>query len=366
MSKFPISNRLLLKIDGLDSTMKKIKFGLLVPQGWKLDLPPELSSADQFDSIKRMARDAEALGYDSIWLYDHFHTIPRIEPAPVFECWATLSALAMCTEKIGLGQLVTCNSYRNPALLAKQASVLDVISGGRLLFGIGAGWYEHEYLGFGFDFPEPSVRVAMLDEAVQIIKKLWTEQRVNFEGKYYSLRGGINYPKPLQKPHPPILIGGGGEKLTLKVVAKHADIYNWWGGGALATAEETVDAFKRKLEILKRYCKTLGKDFEKIEKSFSTDVILAEDEEGARSMVKRLIRERKAVGRYRGGDKWKPISAEEYVREKLVGTPEQCIDRLERFVDLGTTYFIFYFPLAIETESHRLFAEKVIPEFKTR
>lgn len=324
---------------------KKIKFGFIVPQGWKLDLPKDLSPDNQFGLIKKMANHAENLDYDSIWLYDHFHTVPRIELASVFECWTTLSALAMETKKIGLGQIVTCNSYRKPALLAKMASVLDVISGGRLLFGIGAGWYEHEYHGYGFEFPKPSIRIGMLDEAVQITKKMWTEEKVDFNGKYYNMKNAINYPKPLQKPHPPILIGGGGEKLTLRTVAKYADIYNWWSHG-------TVEDFKIKLDVLKRHCEEIGRDYGEIEKSYSTDVIIGESEKEVQSLVKELIR-----------DGW---TSQGELKEKLVGTPEQCIEQLKRFVKIGTTYFIFYFAHALETRSYELFAKEVIPEFMDR
>ena len=250
----------------------------------------------------------------------------------------------METEKIKLGQIVTCNSYRNPALLGKMASILDVISGGRLLFGIGAGWYEHEYMGYGFDFPKASVRIGMLDEAVQIIKKMWTEEKVDFKGKYYNMKNAVNYPKPLQKPHPPILIGGGGEKLTLRIVAKYADIYNWWSWGDVN--------FKTKLDVLKRHCKEIGREYEEIEKSYSNDVIIGESEKEVQSLTKELVE-----------DRW--ISKEE-LKFKLVGTPEQCIEQLERLVELGTTYFILYFARALDTRSYELFAKEVIPEFKDR
>jgi F420-dependent oxidoreductase-like protein len=324
---------------------KKIKFGFIVPSGERLDLPKDLSPDEQFGLIKKTAKDAETLNYDSIWLTDHFHpTQPRVELTSVFECWTTLSALAMETKNVKLGQIVSCNSYRNPALLAKMASVLDVISGGRLLFGIGAGWYEQEYLGYGFEFPKPSVRIGMLDEAVQIIKKMWTEEKVDFNGKYYIMKNGINYPKPLQKPHPPILIGGGGEKLTLRVVAKYADIYNWWGLWS-------VEDFKTKLEALMRHCEEIGRDYGEIEKSCSTGVIIGESEKEIRSMVKELIR-----------DGW---TIKEGLKEKqLIGTPEQCVEQLKRFVEVGTTYFIFHVARALETRSYELFAKEVIPEFK--
>jgi F420-dependent oxidoreductase-like protein len=324
---------------------RKIKFGFIVPSGERLDLPKDLPPDEQFDLIKKTAKDAETLNYDSIWLTDHFHTThPGAELAPVFECWTTLSALAAETENIKLGQIVSCNSYRNPALLAKMASVLDVISGGRLLFGIGAGWYEHEYWGYGFEFLKPSVRIGMLDEAVQIIKKMWTEEKVDFKGKYYNMENAINYPKPLQKPHPPILIGGGGEKLTLRVVAKHANIYNWWGNWLL-------EDFKTKLEVLKRHCEEIGRDYGEIEKSCSTDVIIGESEKEIQSIVRELVK-----------DGWD--IKEESRENQLIGTPEQCVEQLKRFVEVGTTYFIFHFARGLETRSYELFAKEVIPEFR--
>jgi F420-dependent oxidoreductase-like protein len=326
---------------------KKIKFGFIVPSGERLDLPKDLSPDEQFGLIRKTAKDAETLNYDSIWLTDHFQTTQlQMELAPVFECWTTLSALAMETKNVKLGQIVSCNSYRSPALLAKMASVLDVISGGRLLFGIGAGWYEQEYRGYGFGFPKPSVRIGMLDEAVQIVKKMWTEKKVDFDGKYYTMKNGISYPKPLQKPHPPILIGGGGEKLTLRVVAKYADIYNWWGPGP-------VEDFKTKLEALKHHCKEIGRDYGEIEKSYSTDVIIGESKNEVQSVVKEMI-----------CDGW--IMKEELKERQLIGTPEECIQQLKRFVEAGTTYFIFHFARALETSSYKLFARKVIPEFKDR
>jgi alkanesulfonate monooxygenase SsuD/methylene tetrahydromethanopterin reductase-like flavin-dependent oxidoreductase (luciferase family) len=251
--------------------------------------------------------------------------------------------LTIETEKIGLGQIVTCNSYRNPALLAKMASVLDVISGGRLIFGIGAGWYEPEYRGYGYDFPKAPVRIAMLDEAVKIIKRMWAEERVDFEGKYYRLRDCINYPKPLQKPRPPILIGGGGEKLLLRVVAKHADIYNWWGSG-------TVGDFRRKLEVLKGYCREIGRDFGEIEKSYSADVIIGETEKEIQALVEDLIR-----------DGW---SIKESRETWLIGTPEQCAEQLRGYIKAGATYFILHFARGLETRSYELFAREVIPEVK--
>ena len=256
-----------------------------------------------------------------------------------------------------LGQIVTCNSYRNPSLLAKHASILDVISGGRLILGIGAGWYEHEYLGYGFDFPSAAKRIGMLDEAVEIIKLMWTKPAVNFDGKYYKLRGAINYPKPIQKPRPPILIGGGGEKLTLRVVAKHADIYNLGGG--------TPEVFERKVRILREHCASVKRDPNEIQLSFHTDMIIAETEAEVQKLVQELIKE----GRnreYLGKGRWEPIPEKQFLSGNIIGTPEQCAEQLKKFVDLGMTYFIPYFHKTVERETHKLFAKEVIPLIKSQ
>jgi F420-dependent oxidoreductase-like protein len=336
--------------------MRGIKFGLTVPQGWKLDLPEQLSPAEQFKIIVKTTKDAERLGYDSIWLYDHFHTIPKIEKRSVFECWMTLSALAEKTEGVKLGQIVTCNSYRNPSLLAKHASILDVISGGRLILGVGAGWYEHEYLGYGYNFPGAAERIRMLGEAVEIIKLMWTEPVVNFNGRYYKLQGAINYPKPLQKPRPPILIGGGGEKLTLRIVAKHADIYNF---GAWS-----LEDFERKVQILKEHCASVGRNPDEIELSIHGDVIIAETEAEVQEFVQELIDEG-MNRRYRGKGLWEPVSREEFFWGKIIGTPAQCAEQIKKFMKLGATYFIPYFYKTVERETHKLFAEEVIPLVKS-
>ncbi len=332
--------------------MTKIKFGVCVPTGNYLDLGDDPSPERQFNLIKGMARDAEDLGYDSIWLVDHLHTMRRIEPSPVFECWTTLAALAMCTERVKLGQLVTCNAYRNPALLAKITSMVDIISGGRLILGIGAGWYEHEHRGFGYDFPGAGERVARLGEALQIIKRMWTESKVDFSGKYYKLQGGINYPKPLQKPHPPILVGGGGEKLTLRLAAEHADIYNWRGG--------PIEPYARKLEVLRQHCRDVGRDYGEIEKSYFTEVIVAETEKEVGSYVDSLF-DQGFNREYIGKDRWVPMPREKYLAERIIGTPEQCAEQIGRITALGATHLMFYFPMSLETRPYRLFAKKVMP-----
>src|SRR5947209_3879417 len=186
-----------------------MKYGLLVPQGWRMDLVGISDPVDAYETMTRVGQEAEALGFDSIWLFDHFHTVPMATQEPTFECWMSTAALARDTKRVRIGQLVTCNNYRNPALLAKMASTVDVLSHGRLDFGIGAGWKGDEYLAYGYDFPDAPTRLRQLREAVQIILAMWTQQEASFEGKYYQIHGAINQPKGVQKPHIPLLIGGG-------------------------------------------------------------------------------------------------------------------------------------------------------------
>src|SRR6476619_276740 len=172
-----------------------VKFGVLVPQGWHLDIVDIPDPAEKFGAMVRVAKEAERLGFDSVWVYDHFHTVPTPEMETNFECWMSTAALARETSRVRIGQLVTCNNYRPPALLAKMASTVDVLSHGRLDFGIGAGWYQEEYEAYGYPYPDGPERLRMLDEALQVIRAMWTEPYANFEGKYYQLHGAINEPK---------------------------------------------------------------------------------------------------------------------------------------------------------------------------
>ena len=206
-----------------------IVFGAFMPQGWKMELASIDGAAAKWAKAVEIAQLAEELGYDSIWVYDHFHNVPRPAHEAVFECWTTIAAISQLTSRIRLGQMVGCNSYRNPGLLAKITSTIDVISGGRLDWGIGAGWYENEYRGYGFEFPTPKDRIGMLRETVEIVKSMWTQPETTYNGEYYELSRANCDPKPLQDPHPPVWIGGGGEQLTLRVVARHADCSNFGG-----------------------------------------------------------------------------------------------------------------------------------------
>ena len=221
-----------------------MKIGGFVPQGWRMDLNG-IPLEQQWNTIVESAKKLENLNYESVWVYDHFHTVPKPTQDPTYECWTLMSALSQTTSKVRLGQMCTCNSYRNPAYLTKVASNIDVMSGGRLEYAIGAGWYDHEYKAYGYEYPSDGERLKMLEESLIIYKLMTTEETPEFQGKYYSISGAINQPKPIQKPYPPLWVCGGGEKVTLKLLAKYGDYGNW---------DVDVDGFKHKSEILKQHC----------------------------------------------------------------------------------------------------------------
>ncbi|GER84418.1 hypothetical protein KTAU_30540 [Thermogemmatispora aurantia] len=186
---------------------------MIVPQGWRLDLVAVSDPVEAYEAMTRVAREAETLGFRSIWLYNHFHTIPVPTQEVTFEAWMSTAALARDTQHVRIGQIVICNSYRYPALLAKMASTVDVLSHGRLILGIGAGWYEQEYRAYGYEFPSTAERLARLGEALQVLRAMWTQEEAYFEGRYYQVRGAINQPKGVQRPPIPILIGGWQESI---------------------------------------------------------------------------------------------------------------------------------------------------------
>src|ERR671916_1727385 len=254
----------------------KLQFGLTIPQGWRsgdLPLEKENNPAKQYEFSKSIAITANNLGFDSLYAYDHFipHYKDEVEKN-IFECFTLLSAIAAITDKIKIGQIVACNSYRNPALLAKMLSTLDVISNGRAELGIGAGWYEQEYIAYGYDFPSNVIRIKQLDESLNIIKAMWTKKRSSFEGNYFKVKDVICNPKPIQNPYPTIMVGGEGEKYMLKVVAKHADRYNLFFG--------SPQEMKRKISILKDYCKSAaGKSHDDMQFSVVLPCIIRESEE---------------------------------------------------------------------------------------
>jgi F420-dependent oxidoreductase-like protein len=312
---------------------KKVSLGVFLPfyvfQGRAL-------SASLFTRIRDVALECERLGYHSLWLDDHLMYGNR----PILECWSTLAALSAVTTRIRLGTMVTCASFRNPALLAKIAATVDVISGGRLEFGIGAGVQKAEHRAYGFPFSAAGVRIERMKEAMEIIKKLWTEEKASYAGKHYSVKDAVCEPKPLQKPHPPITIGGSGEKLMLKVTAQHADRYDW---GYVPSLE----LYKNKLKVLESHCSTVGRDFQEIEKSCwpGGQVVIARNRGELREKILR--------------EKPKSVALEDFERTSLIGTPDECMGKLQPYVDLGVTHFMLFFGDLPNLSSLRLFAETV-------
>ncbi len=320
--------------------MTPLIFGAFFPQGWKMELSSVEGAENKWQTALEIAELIEELGYDSIWLYDHFHNVPRPAHEAVFECWMTAAALSQATSRIRIGQMVGCNSYRSPAVLAKMTSTFDVISGGRLDWGIGAGWYENEYKGYGFEFPAPKVRIGMLREAVEIVRSMWTEPETTYAGEHYQLQRAHCDPKPLQKPHPPIWIGGGGEQLTLRVVARLADVSNFGG---------KPHEWAHKAEVLKGHCKDVGRDYDEIRKTISGEMMIRETEAEIDAIGTRSL--------------WgEPL--ESWKAGNLVGTPEQVAEKIQAYVDLGCTGFVPWCADYPSTETLQLFAEKVMPEFR--
>jgi len=316
------------------------KFGVITPQGWRLDLLSIKDPIEKYEQMTRFAQELERLKYDSVWLYDHFHTVPTQELETTFECWISTAALARDTTTIHIGQMVTCNNYRNPALLAKMASTVDVLSHGRLDFGIGAGWYEEEFKAFGYDFPDGPERLRMLDEALQIIHAMWRDPYATFEGKYYQVRGAINEPKGVQKPHIPIWVGGSGERVTLKLVAKHGDACN--------ISAPTPDEYRRKLDILKGHCDTVGSDYDRLIKSAHVFMSLVGENEDPEEVT--------APFRARQG--W---SLDEYRQRVFVGSPAQVVEHLSAINQAGIDYFVVYFSNDLtRLDTIQLFADEVM------
>ena len=306
----------------------KVKFGVRIHQG-----------GYSFDELKRIWTEADRLGYHSATLYDLLNV-------PTLECWTTLSALAAVTERIRLTPLTLANPYRPPALLAKMASTLDVISGGRMELGIGAGGDRGDHLASGYEFPSTPTRTRMLDEAVEVIKRLWTEPSVDFSGRYYSLKGATNDPKPVQQPRPPVLIGGRGESYVLRSVAKHADYCNWG-------FDMTLEEHQAKLRVLEQHCQAVGRSPADIQVTHNTRVVIAENQ----SHFDRLV----ADGAQNSG--MSPADYRQSLGRAVAGTPQQCIQRIEEYVAGGIRYFFLLFPDPIPTENLTLFAEEVMPHF---
>ncbi len=321
-----------------------VRFGVFVPQGWRQDLVGIGDPVAQYEAMTAVAKAADALpAIDSIWVYDHFLTVPTITLETTFECWTITGGLARDTQRVRVGQMVTCNSYRNPALLAKMASTVDVMSHGRLNFGLGAGWYEAEYKAFGFEYPEVKTRMAMFREACEVITQMWTQERASFAGTYYTIADVINQPKGVQKPYPSFWIGGGGEQVTLKLVAKYGNACNTFGD---------PDSLRHKFAVLRQHCESVERDYDEIIRSTNMNVVIVKPGEDPEKATERI---RKPLG----------LSFEDLSNMSMVGTPDQIAAQARSKVAAGVNYVIFYVNgVAYDHEPLHLLAEQVIPRIQ--
>ena len=322
-----------------------VQFGTFAPQGWRLELRGIEGGAKQWATTKRVAQDLERIGWDSLWLYDHFHTVPRTEIEPTFECWTTMAALAEATSKIRLGQLVTCSLYRNPAYLAKVSSCIDVISGGRVDVGIGAGWKQEEFDAYGYEFPRIRERLDRMADTGKILKAMWREQRATVAGKYLAVREAVNEPKPLQKPGPPLWIGAQGEKVALRIVAEVADGWNHNRG---------PDVFEAKLGILHQHCERAGRDPKTMRISVERTCAIFHDDGERQAYIKKH---------------WptaKPERISAFLDEGCVGTPDHVTDQLRFFIDRGAELVILWFQDLADVGSGDSHAERFMREIAPR
>jgi F420-dependent oxidoreductase-like protein len=318
-----------------------LRFGAFVPQGWKLEYTG-WGAAQAWARSVELAGIAERAGYDHLWVYDHVETVPRREPTHCFEAFTMLAALSQVTSTAELGQLVTCSSYRNAGLLAKEAACIDVFSGGRLILGLGAGWYGREYEAYGYEYLPDRERLAVLEETITVIPRLWSEETVTFEGAHLRFDGAFSDPKPLRTPRPPLWIGGGGEKVTLRIAAEHADATNWQVG---------LDQFVHKSKVLEEHCSRIGRDFGSIVRTHGPDCRLFDTERDLRAWLD-------SPG---GGQLWGRTPHEEYLRDNFVGTPERVAEQVQGYVDAGCREFVLWFRDFPSSESLERFTAEVVP-----
>lgn len=326
-----------------------MRFGLFIPQGWRFDLTG-IAPADQWGVMRDLVQHADAgTAWESVWVYDHFHTTPEPSEEATHEAWTLMAAFAAASSRVRLGQMCTCMAYRNPAYLAKVAATIDVVSGGRVEMGIGAGWYEHEWRAYGYGFPRAGERIAMLDEGVQIMKQAWETGEATLDGKHYQVDGARVYPQPLQDGGIPFWIAGGGEKKTLRIAARYAQYTNFDG---------TPEGFTHKSAILAEHCREVGTDFGAITRSANYNVVIGRTQTDVDAKLDRIDEHHRAS--------LSPEKAAESDRSfrsgPLVGTPEQVVTTLRELEGLGMTYAITYFAdAAYDRSSIELFETEVIP-----
>jgi F420-dependent oxidoreductase-like protein len=326
-----------------------MRFGLFIPQGWRLDLVG-IPVEEHWPVMRDLAGYADNTAWDSLWVYDHFHTVPVPIAEATHEAWSLMSAYAATTSRIKLGQMCTAMSYRNPVYLAKVAATADIISGGRVQMGIGGGWYEHEWRAYGYGFPSAGARLARLEEGVRIMRDAWRDGVVSFTGKHYQVDGAIVEPKPLQDNGLPLWIAGGGEKVTLRIAAKYAQYTNF---------TSAPDGFAHKSQVLAEHCRDVGTDYDAIVRSANFNAVLGESEAEVADRIARVRDRQVAKAEAAAVD---AMLSTVTAPESASGTPEQVIEKLTKMHELGCEYAILYFPeAAYDRSGIELFEQKVIP-----
>ncbi|MCH1883119.1 LLM class F420-dependent oxidoreductase [Agrococcus sp. ARC_14] len=332
-------------------TADALRFGLFIPQGWRLDLVG-IDPAEQWQRMLEVAKAADAGPWDSVWVYDHFHTTPQPTAEATHEAWSLMAALAASTDRVRLGQMCTCIGYRNPAYLAKVAATVDVISGGRVEFGIGAGWYEHEWRAYGYGFPGVGERISALRDGVQIIQRLWADGEASVESETFTVDGAICRPQPLQlgrdgRPRIPTWIAGGGEKRTLRYAAKWADATNFGG---------SPEQFARKRDILREHLDREGRDPAEVRLTSNLNIVVRETEAEALRVVDEVnARADSAMPAAHAGTGFSTKGA-------VVGTPQQVLDHVGALREAGLGTLISYMPdVAYDRTGMELYEREVIP-----
>lgn len=294
-----------------------------------------------WDEVVAFAQAAERLGFDGLWAIDHLVGVPDAS-VPIFEGWTAITALAAATTKIGLGHQVLCVGFRHPSIVAKMAATLDHASAGRFTLGLGAGWNEEEFKAYGLEFPSIGTRLQQLEEALAILRKLWTEEPVSFFGQQFHIEDAHCRPRPLQDPHPPILVGGSGEKVLLKIVAEHADIWNNMGWAH--------SQLPHKIEVLHRHCEALKRDPAEIEIAQQLLAAVGETETEAKVATERVVTELPFLS-----------SGEDLI---IAGRPEQCVERIQKTIEMGATHLMLSFGRRPTIETLELFSSEVMAHFR--
>ncbi|GGB38756.1 LLM class F420-dependent oxidoreductase [Flexivirga endophytica] len=333
-----------------------MRFGLFIPQGWRYDLVG-IDPAQHWQVMSDLVRCADTTpAWESVWVYDHFHTTPKPSHEATHEAWSLMAGFAAVTSRVRLGQMCTCMSYREPTYLAKVAATIDHISGGRVEMGIGGGWYEQEWRAYGYGFPPAGERLGRLREGVDIFRQAWTTGSATLDGKYYQVDGALCHPQPLQTTSAanriPIWVAGGGPKVTLKIAAQYADYTNYFGD---------PEQFAEKTEILKGHCRDVGRDFDEITLTGNTNVVIADNDAELDDKLG-AISARMVQGGMSDADARAHV--ERSLRDQAtVGTAEQVAEALRSMKDAGLGYTITYFPdAAYDRGTMERFEREIIPE----